>query len=86
MTDFKDLIAQGGVIVDVRTPQEFADGNAPGSVNIPLPELESKIDFMKSKCCVVLVCRSGARAQSALMGLEAQGIKAYNAGPWQTMV
>ena len=35
-TDFKQLMTDGAVIIDVRNPGEFKGGAAPGSENIPL--------------------------------------------------
>lgn len=80
--DYKAIISQGGVLVDVRTPMEFKGGHAKGSVNIPLQELDGKVNRLKGKE-VVLVCRSGARAGQAKGILKRNGITAYNAGPWQ---
>ena len=42
-TDFKQLMANGAVIIDVRNPGEFAGGAAPGSENIPLATIPGKI-------------------------------------------
>ena len=33
----------GGVLIDVRTPGEVAEGTAPGSINIPLQEAEQRL-------------------------------------------
>ncbi|MCU6497965.1 rhodanese-like domain-containing protein [Rugamonas sp. A1-17] len=54
-------------VVDVREATEFAAGHLPDAKNIPLGELSTRIgelDKFKSKS-VVLVCQSGARANSA---------------------
>ena len=37
-----------GTIVDVRTPNEFMGGNVAGSINIPLQEIEERIDELKN--------------------------------------
>jgi rhodanese-related sulfurtransferase len=34
----------GSPVVDVREPEEFADGHIPGAVNVPLGQLESGLD------------------------------------------
>ncbi len=40
----------GGVLIDVRTPGEVAEGTAPGSINIPLQEAEQRLgEFPKDK-------------------------------------
>jgi rhodanese-related sulfurtransferase len=82
--DYSALIAEGAVIVDVRTKEEFKFGHAKNSKNIPMSSLPGKINSLKGKT-VILVCRSGARAGSARQMLQANGITAYNAGAWQNV-
>ena len=82
--DFKALIENGALVIDVRSPEEFQSGNANGSRNIPLQTLGTKINELKGKE-VILVCRSGARAGSAKSTLEKNDIIAYNAGAWQNL-
>lgn len=82
--DYKELISNGAIIIDVRTPQEFKSGNAKGSKNFPLQSLSSNVSKLKGKE-VVLVCRSGARASQAKSMLTKSGIKAHNAGAWQNL-
>lgn len=82
--DYKEMLESGAVIVDVRTPAEFKGGNAKGSINIPLQNLASKTGKLTGKE-VILVCRSGARAERAKSILSQKGITAHNAGPWQTV-
>ena len=70
-------------IVDVRTPQEFWSGNVEGSVNIPLQEITSRIDEIRSmKMPLVLCCASGARSDMATRFLAGNGIECFNAGSW----
>lgn len=75
------------IIVDVRTVEEWNyDGHAPCSVNIPLDQLESKIDSLRTYDKVVLVCRSGNRAGSAKRILESNGFRnVENLGAWQNI-
>ena len=49
-------------IVDVRTPEEFAGGNIPGSLNIPLNEVEARIEELRNMQPLVLCCLSGGRS------------------------
>lgn len=57
--------AGGGLaIVDVRSPEEFKWGHAPGAINIPVDQLASRISEVPEGP-VLLVCRSGRRAQAA---------------------
>lgn len=57
-------------IVDVRSPDEYAGGHAPRSINIPLDELEARIDDLGER--VALLCNSGNRASMACELLAAQ--------------
>lgn len=36
---FEDLLAQGGQLVDIRSPAEFRHGALPGALNLPLDAL-----------------------------------------------
>lgn len=77
----KDLLNKAS-IVDVRTPQEYADDHYPGAVNIPLNELMERLDEIKEmKKPVVAYCRSGARSGMAVALLKQNGVTdSYNAG------
>lgn len=86
-TDYKQLLADGAVIIDVRSKQEFNGGAIPGSENIPLQTLGSRIKQIKSlQVPVICVCASGMRSGSAKAQLKAAGIDAYNGGPWTKMI
>ena len=76
------------LIVDVRTTEEWEmDGHAEGTVNYPLGELASYIDEIKKHDSVVLVCRSGGRAEVAKGMLLQAGIKNItNKGAWQNVL
>ncbi len=82
--DYNELINNGAIIVDVRSPSEFNSGHVQGSENYPLQTLSSNVEKLKDKT-VVLVCKSGIRAQSAKSILTKNNIKAYNAGAWQNI-
>jgi phage shock protein E len=72
-----------GTIVDVRTPAEFMGGNAAGSINIPLNEVQERLDELKAlPQPLVLCCASGNRSGQATHFLTAQGIECANAGSW----
>jgi len=65
------------VVLDVRTPEEFAAGHIPGAVNIPhdqLPNRLAEIAGAKTKD-VVVYCRSGRRSAIAQETLSSQGFK-----------
>jgi rhodanese-related sulfurtransferase len=70
-------------IIDVRTPAEFQAGNVNGSINIPLQEIEKRIEEVKVlPQPIVLCCASGARSGAATQFLMSKGIECTNAGSW----
>lgn len=55
--------SSGPIVIDVRTPGEFQSGAYPGATNIPLDELQMRIDELGSKSReITLYCASGARS------------------------
>lgn len=42
-TDLAELVQGGALVIDVRTPGEFAGGDIQGAVNIPYDEIAAKI-------------------------------------------
>ena len=83
MDDLDALKAAGAQIVDVRTPEEFAQGHVPGSLNIPLDQLQARLAEIDRDGPVLLCCASGGRSGMARQFLEREGFQqAVNAGPW----
>lgn len=85
-TDYKTLIAEGAVIVDVRTPGEFRGGHIKGSVNIPVDSIRQHVNDLKKKGKpVITCCASGMRSSSAAAILKSAGIEAHNGGSWMSL-
>ncbi len=63
------------LILDVRTPEEFAQGHVPGAMNISHSSLSEHLAHLSSnkETPVVVYCRSGKRAGIALELLEENG-------------
>ena len=80
--DLGQMIADGAVIVDVRSPEEYREGHVNGSINIPLDRLESQLNKLDKGKPVITCCRSGARSGMALDMLKRHGYEAVNGGPW----
>ncbi len=79
-----EYLQKGAVILDVRTSAEWAEGHVKGSKLITLNEIQQNMSKIKSwNKPVVIVCRSGGRAGSALSYLKSEGIDAINGGAWQ---
>lgn len=71
------------VVVDVRTPQEFAGGHVPGSLNIPMQEIMQRLEEVKKLSQpLVLCCASGNRSGQVANYLNGIGITCENAGSW----
>jgi rhodanese-related sulfurtransferase len=52
-------------LIDCRSANEFASGHVPGSVNIPVEELRSRLHDIDPRRAVVFICASGRRATAA---------------------
>lgn len=65
------------LVIDVRSPQEFATGHIPGAVDIPLDDLPRKLEEMKVSKDTVLVttCQHGGRSSRAAAELEKLGYR-----------
>ena len=59
------LIKQGAQLVDVRQPHEYARGALPGSVNIPLPDIQRALKQLDKDTPVLLYCSSGQLSGTA---------------------
>jgi len=70
-------------IVDVRTPHEYAGGSVAGSINIPLNEIQQRLEEIKSlPQPIILCCASGARSEQATYFLKRSGVNCENGGSW----
>lgn len=84
--DLAQLIKDGPAIIDVRSKAEFATGHVKDSINIPLEQIGSSVDKLKSYNHVITCCRSGNRSGMAKRTLESKGLKnVTNGGSWQNV-
>ncbi|MDH1601403.1 MULTISPECIES: rhodanese-like domain-containing protein [unclassified Empedobacter] len=65
------------VLLDVRTPEEFAEGHVPGAVNIDVknPNFEEEIQKLDTKKNYFIYCKSGVRAKLATEKMQEKGFK-----------
>lgn len=86
--NIQDLINDQKItIVDVRTEEEFSEGNVNNSVNIPLHEVVDRVEELKEMQPMVLCCRSGQRSSKAMEYLKSQGLEeVHNGGGWLEIV
>jgi rhodanese-related sulfurtransferase len=69
-------VAEGWMLLDVRTDDEWADGRIAGSVHIPMDQLMQRLDEVDDR--VVCVCAVGARSARVAQFLNGQGYEAVN--------
>lgn len=73
------LIEAGATVIDVRSPEEFADGHLAKAVNVPVAQVASRIAEVEGLVGgdrsrpVVVYCAAGSRAAKAKTALEAAG-------------
>ena len=76
------MMDKGGVLIlDVRTPQEFAEGHIAGAVNVPLQTMKVgiRLDNVADDQPILVYCKSGRRAALASDLLSFSGYtKVYN--------
>lgn len=53
------------ILIDVRTPQEFAAGHIAGAINIPVDDLNQRLSEIPTDETIVVYCRSGNRSGTA---------------------
>ena len=71
-------------VIDVRRPDEFNKGHAKGSINIPLQEMENRLDEIRSLSePLVVVCGGGTRHVKAYELLKVNGIESEKGGGWK---
>ena len=65
------------LVLDVRTPEEYAAGHVPGAVNIPNGELASRVAELEGarESDIVVYCKVGVRAAEAIDVLGKAGFK-----------
>ena len=84
--DLAELVANGAVIVDVRTKGEYQSGHIKGSINMPLQTLSQNIGKLKKDKVIITCCASGMRSASARGILKSNGFtQVYNGGGWMSL-
>lgn len=86
VTELKQLLDSGRddyLLLDVRNPHEFEIGRIPGSVLIPLPDIENgsgvaKVKELLNGHQLIAHCKSGMRSAKALAILKEAGISGTN--------
>jgi rhodanese-related sulfurtransferase len=74
--DLVSKLAEGWMLLDVRTDQEWAAGRIPGSTHIPMDELVARLHEVEDR--VVCVCAVGSRSAQVTRFLNGRGRDAVN--------
>jgi len=71
------LLAQGALLVDVRTEAEYRRGAIRSSRNIPLYRIRQTVDELKPGSKLVIYCQTGSRSAIAAFMLNQRGFDCY---------
>jgi len=87
VANYSEMVKKGALILDVRSPGEFAGGHIKGSMNIPVDQLGNNLSKLKDKNKVIITCcASGMRSASAKSILRSNGYaEVYNGGAWNSL-
>lgn len=75
---WENLSTDQVTVLDVRNPDEFANGHVAEAINIPLPELRDRLSELPKDRDIWIYCQVGQRAYYATRALRQFGYKAYN--------
>lgn len=73
-----DRMAQGSLLIDVRTPAETSAGMVPGAVNIPVDSIRDQLDNIPRDRELMVYCRVGQRSYIASRILRQHGFNVKN--------
>ncbi|GAB1688488.1 rhodanese-like domain-containing protein [Krasilnikovia sp. M28-CT-15] len=63
----------GAYLIDVREPDEWTAGHAPGAHHVPMMEIPARMAEVPTDADVVVVCRSGGRSGQVVSYLSGNG-------------
>jgi rhodanese-related sulfurtransferase len=72
-------VEAGAMLLDVREPEEWLEGHAPGAVHVPMRDVQDRLAELPKDRLVVAICRSGSRSRAVAALLAAEGYDAVNA-------
>jgi rhodanese-related sulfurtransferase len=73
-SELATIIERGGIVIDVREPDEYSEGHAPGAVSIPLATVPDSLEAFRNPSPVYVICQSGGRSMRACEFLHDAGI------------
>ncbi len=60
-------------LIDVREVDEFENGHIPGTINIPMSEIQARFEEISEDSPVILVCATGNRSGQVAMFMASMG-------------
>lgn len=63
VSQLRNQAPASALLIDVRSDTEFASGHIPGAVNIPMDQIEARLDDLGVNAPLVLICQAGKRAR-----------------------
>ncbi|HET6562024.1 MAG TPA: rhodanese-like domain-containing protein [Marmoricola sp.] len=88
-SEVSSVLADGAVVIDVRTPSEFAAGHVTDALNIDVAsdDFEAKVDALDKGETYVVYCRTGSRAARAIETMKHLGFdNLVNGGAFDELV
>ncbi len=85
----REALADGGVPIDVRTSEEFAQGHLQGAqnINVEASDFKARVSAMDPEASYVVYCASGRRAALAVDRMESAGFTdVVNAGGYAALI
>lgn len=81
--NYAQLIQDGAIVLDVRTPSEFSRGHIDGAINIPIETLRDNMHQLANKRKLIIACcTDGSKSWYAKNLLDSTGYSVVDAGNW----
>jgi rhodanese-related sulfurtransferase len=76
--DAHAAVGEGALLLDVREPEEWDAGHAPGAAHVPMREVPARAAELPRDRRIVAICRSGSRSRAIAEMLLADGYDVVN--------
>ena len=84
--NFRRLVLEGALIIDLRSPAEFRHQHVLNSINVPLDALKKELDWLAGQHKVIITCcERGQLSRMAERYLSQAGVKVYDGGVWRDL-
>jgi phage shock protein E len=81
--NYAELLRNGAIVLDVRTPSEFNQAHIDGALNIPIEKLRDNLHQLARQTAIIACCADGSKSWYAKNLLDANGYRlVIDAGDW----